>query len=288
MKFKIKVIAVLLFYLTAGELLAQPSVLSSQLERVSDHWRSEPITEDLYWHTYRGDDYFESNQSINVLELMVDHAAVSLRLAWSDSALIKTSRFAEEYGAVAAVNGSFFNTLRGGSVVFLKVNGEILTRGAAPRRRYAENGGLAIDDIGQPQILARPRQGWAQSAVSTILGAGPLLLLDSQAQHLNNDSFNRNRHPRTAVGITADHRLLLVTVDGRAREARGMSTPELRSLMRTLGAVSALNLDGGGSTTMWISNRGENGIVNYPSDSLPFNRHGEREVANALLLVPEN
>jgi hypothetical protein len=54
MQFKIKVIAVLLFYLTAGELLAQPRVLSSQLERVSDHWRSEPITEDLYWHTYRG------------------------------------------------------------------------------------------------------------------------------------------------------------------------------------------------------------------------------------------
>ena len=58
MQFKIKVIAVLLFYLTAGELLAQPSaqprVLSSQLERVSDHWRSELITEDLYWHTYRG------------------------------------------------------------------------------------------------------------------------------------------------------------------------------------------------------------------------------------------
>ena len=65
-----------------------------------------------------------------------------------------------------------------------------------------------------------------------------------------------------------------------------MSTPELRELMEDFGAVSALNLDGGGSTAMWIDGFGENGIVNYPSDNRKFDHAGERGVANALILIP--
>jgi exopolysaccharide biosynthesis protein len=66
-----------------------------------------------------------------------------------------------------------------------------------------------------------------------------------------------------------------------------MSTSELREFMESVGAVSALNLDGGGSVTMWIAGFGENGIVNLPSDNRQFDRYGERGVANVLLLVPE-
>lgn len=92
------------------------------------------------------------------------------------------------------------------------------------------------------------------------------------------ESFRNSRHPRTAVGITSDGRkVLFVTVDGRQPgHSVGMTLRELASLMLKLGAYEALNLDGGGSTTMVVSDS----VVNRPSDAT-----GERPVANALLVV---
>jgi exopolysaccharide biosynthesis protein len=68
----------------------------------------------------------------------------------------------------------------------------------------------------------------------------------------------------------------MVTVDGRQTFSVGMSLPEFADLLLKLGACQAINLDGGGSTTMVL----EGQIVNYPSDQT-----GERSVGNCLLLV---
>lgn len=85
------------------------------------------------------------------------------------------------------------------------------------------------------------------------------------------------RHPRTAVGFNADTtRFYMVTVDGRQESSVGMTLTELAEVMKAMGVWTALNLDGGGSTTMVVDGR----VVNSPSD-----RTGERTVANALLLV---
>jgi exopolysaccharide biosynthesis protein len=79
------------------------------------------------------------------------------------------------------------------------------------------------------------------------------------------------------VGWRADGTLLLVAVDGRQPGySVGMSLPEMRALFRELGAVEALNLDGGGSTALVVRGR----AVNRPSDA-----GGERPVANALVLL---
>ncbi len=96
--------------------------------------------------------------------------------------------------------------------------------------------------------------------------------------------FGPVRHPRTAVGITRSAmRLYLVTVDGRQPGySEGMTLLELAELMFDLGSRDALNLDGGGSTAMAVS-QGPNRtrILNRPSDSA-----GERAVSNALAVVP--
>jgi exopolysaccharide biosynthesis protein len=70
---------------------------------------------------------------------------------------------------------------------------------------------------------------------------------------------------------------LFITIDGRAEKAEGMSFVEMQDFLLDLGCMDAINLDGGGSTTMWTKNKG---IVNNPSD-----KNGEREVANAILLL---
>ena len=91
-------------------------------------------------------------------------------------------------------------------------------------------------------------------------------------------SFATSRHPRTAVGFTQDStKLFLMTVDGRQPGySMGMTLRELAEFLIGLGAYQAINLDGGGSTTMVVRNR----IVNRPSDS-----GGERSVANALMVI---
>ncbi len=91
-------------------------------------------------------------------------------------------------------------------------------------------------------------------------------------------SFSKTHHPRSALGITADGKLMLVTVDGRQPGlSGGIGLPDLAALMARLGALHAINLDGGGSTT--LSCRG--GVINSPSGGV------QRSVADALLVFAD-
>lgn len=86
------------------------------------------------------------------------------------------------------------------------------------------------------------------------------------------------RHPRTAIGVRSDGRILLLVVDGRRpTHSLGMTIVELAMAMRALGAVEAMNLDGGGSSAMVVGGR----LVTLPSEET-----GERPVADAILVVP--
>lgn len=110
----------------------------------------------------------------------------------------------------------------------------------------------------------------------------PVLVQDGEALPLNNgDNLVAGRHPRTAVGFN-DEYVFIVTVDGRQNGwSNGMTLRELARFMVELGAEEALNLDGGGSTTMVLRPPGEERpvVVNRPSDG------HERAVANALFVV---
>ena len=86
------------------------------------------------------------------------------------------------------------------------------------------------------------------------------------------------RQPRTMAGIDKRGRLLLVTVDGRQKGgSEGFTLQEAAAFMKSLGAVQALNLDGGGSTAMAVNGS----VVNQPSDST-----GERAVGDTIQVLP--
>ena len=90
-------------------------------------------------------------------------------------------------------------------------------------------------------------------------------------------SFVEMRHPRTAVAKLRDGKFLLMTVDGRQPGVSvGMSLQELAEYLLSIGATDAMNLDGGGSTTMFLDGK----IVNTPSD-----REGERKVSDAIVVT---
>ena len=99
--------------------------------------------------------------------------------------------------------------------------------------------------------------GFDWSQVDQAVGAGPWLVksgaeaIDTEDEGMDVAYFSK-RHPRTAVGVTADNKLLIVTVDGRQPISQGVTLVELAALMKQLGAVNAINLDGGGSTTLSV------------------------------------
>lgn len=121
---------------------------------------------------------------------------------------------------------------------------------------------------------------------TSVVNGGPLLVknnqffIDAEREGFkwSHDFFYRfgiNRNPRTLAGIKPDGTILLIAVDGRNPQISvGLSFQESAVLMKALGAKDALNLDGGGSTTMVINGN----IVNHPSDSA-----GERPVGDAIL-----
>ena len=121
---------------------------------------------------------------------------------------------------------------------------------------------------------------WLQEGVVHAIGGGPRLLRNGEIDVTGQEErfqadITQGRAPRTALGVTASGELLLVTVNGRQSNISiGMTLEELAELMRQLGAVDAMNLDGGGSSTMVV--RGI--VLNAPSDGTP------RPVSNALLV----
>jgi hypothetical protein len=118
------------------------------------------------------------------------------------------------------------------------------------------------------------------AGVLDVIGGNPMLVEDGQivAPDASCTEYLCRRHPRSAVGVTATNKVLMVVVDGRKSTSVGMRLDELARYMKSLGAVSAMNFDGGGSATMWIKGMG---VVNAPTDS-----SGERSVTNALVVLP--
>jgi len=129
-----------------------------------------------------------------------------------------------------------------------------------------------------------PRLTPDRGRLRTVIGGWPRLIVHGRSVAAQADSvegtfprFSSTRHPRTAVGFSADSsKLFLVAVDGRRESDSGMTLVELAQLMLDLGVYEGMNFDGGGSTTMVVDGQ----VVNSPSD-----KTGERAVGSGLLVV---
>jgi exopolysaccharide biosynthesis protein len=268
---------------TAPPVVQGPETVAEQLAKAD--WETKVLSEAIVWKYNHFDDLFKSNQSITILDIDLDAEGLKVAIPHVASGFIKTSEAGVNARATAAINGSFFDTSKGGSTVFLKKNGVVINATKSGFNAYREDAGFAIGPDGKISVIKKPAQGWESlTSVTTLLASGPLLVLGDKPVDQVQAVFNTNRHPRTAVGITADNHLIAVVVDGRFTEAHGMTTKELAAVMHALGCVAAMNLDGGGSSTAWIKNRG---VVNYPCDNNKFDHAGERGVATALAFVEE-
>ena len=187
---------------------------------------------------------------------------------------LTVSDFARGRGAVVAINGDYFDTslnpfglAMGGGVVWWQA-------AAGVRRQEVLGVGPGRARVFPRAAPLREPKRWMTGAVAgwplVVENCAPVTALPGSAY------FTLAPHPRTAVGLSRDRStLLLVVADGRREDVPGLTLPELAALMVEAGACTALNLDGGGSSAIWLRDR----IVNRPSDGF------ERKVANHLGVV---
>jgi hypothetical protein len=147
----------------------------------------------------------------------------------------------------------------------------LLARGSAIETLLAE---AALGTLVTVQLTLAPK--WP---VADAIGGGPVLVRDGKPVYQALEAFTTShlmrRHPRTAIGQRADGTILLVEVDGRSpRYSVGMTTFEMALTMLRLGAVRAMQLDGGGSSTLAF----DGVVLNRPSDGR------ERPISTALML----
>ncbi|MBI5700294.1 phosphodiester glycosidase family protein [Candidatus Saganbacteria bacterium] len=201
--------------------------------------------------------------------------------------------YTPDYGELTKTNASGIDLVvedgkikstRSGNT-WIPENGFVLSAGAL----YAENlaGTVQIGDQTKIVINVIPYSTSIHGELLHLVGGGPRLLKSgriyiSKYEEKFRRDISRGRAARTAIGITDKGHLMFVTVDGRARGKKkkngsrslGMSLTELAYFMQSLGVQDALNLDGGGSTTMSIYGN----VMNHPVDG------AQRSVSNAILI----
>ena len=224
---------------------------------------------------------YKGNQYINLVEIS-PKAKMHYGVSASDR-MKQTSLIAQENQAAAAINGSFYNMKKGNSVCYYRVGREVIDTTSTSEFRLRVTGAVHTHKRKlrimpwSPRIEARYRQNRG-----TLLASGPLLMDDGELSSWEacDSAFIHTKHPRSAIFRTKDNRVVFITVDGRSRgNAIGVTIPELAHLVAVLGGYDALNLDGGGSTTLWTEAQG---VLNCPSDNRKFNHEGERNVANII------
>lgn len=188
--------------------------------------------------------------------------------------------YTKEWGATAPVNP------KSGMQIAVQDNKVVAVSNAASPAPLAipENGFVIVGPVSKLEKFADSKNinldvstipGWDD--VNHIIGGGPYLVRDNQVyvdvseQKLGSIG---GRNPRSAIGYTADNHLIIVAVDGRESSSVGMTLTELANFMKSIGCFNAMNLDGGGSTVLYVNGK----VVNNPQVK------GGIALSNAIIL----
>lgn len=249
---------------------------TSQAVLTDDGWSADGTTISVKKVSTGTDD---ATVTYYVADLVLSDATV-LRSAFAGDSfgtniVDETSAIAEQNGAIFAINGDYYG---------FRDTGMVIRNGVVYRDAGAREG-LAFYRDGRVELYdetATDAATLVDAGVWNTLSFGPALVADGEVQsgiddvevdtNFGNHSIQGDQ-PRTAIGVIDDNHLVLVVVDGRETGySVGADMTELATLMKSLGAVTAYNLDGGGSSTMFFN--GE--VVNQPSNG------GERGTSDIL------
>lgn len=191
-----------------------------------------------------------------------------------------TSQIAENYNAVAAING--------GAFVDQSSTSQWTGNGGIPSGIVMSGGKVIHNDLGEgdkTELLAIDKQGvmivgkysiddLKERNIQEALSFGPTLVVNGKMTPMSGDG-GWGIAPRTAIGQRQDGAIILLVIDGRGVGSLGATLKETQEIMYQLGAVNAINLDGGKSTTLYYDEE----VRNTPSNSM-----GERAIPTAIIV----
>ncbi|MBL8682225.1 MAG: phosphodiester glycosidase family protein [Myxococcales bacterium] len=192
------------------------------------------------------------------------------------------SRFAAASRALVAVNGDYFDRTNLRPTGPSRASGLLWTTAAWTHHdslvAIERDGRVSFRDVAAPGTSALSALfNGPDLARSDVISGRERVLVDGRTRLSPWVEHDGRRHPRTGVGLSQDRRTLwLVVIDGRSRQSAGATVEELAEALRSLGASDGVKLDGGGSSALFVRNRG---VINRPSDGR------ERPVANHLAVV---
>ena len=265
---------------TSSETTVSVQVQDEQDDRVAQDEQDDLDEQDdqessseiiLTENTYRDEniaititEYREYDTSIYVADIILSSPEY-LQTAFAQNAYgrnvtAKTSEIAESVGAILAINGDYYGAQEDGYVL----------RGGVLYRSSASSGqtDLVIYDDGSFEIINEEEvtaEELLASGAQQILSFGPALITEGTVAVSEGDEVGKAKtsNPRTAIGIIDNLHYVFVVSDGRTDESAGLSLSQLAEFMKELGVVTAYNLDGGGSSTMYFN--GE--VINNPTSS---------------------
>lgn len=190
---------------------------------------------------------------------------------------------------VIVAGGKVIQVIDGKGNANIPSNGYVISVSGIKRETILKNAQVGDHPKIQFLSIAGPA-GWKDASedpspldnAEDIVGGVPQLVRNGKVSvtwelEKTSRSFVDTRHPRTAIAKLKDGKFLMIAVDGRSESSGGIGLFDLAAYLIELGAVDAMNLDGGGSTTMYLDGK----VVNHPSD-----KEGERAVSDALVVTP--
>ena len=200
-----------------------------------------------------------------------------------------TSKTARREGALAAINGTFYDVPTGRTNCYYRIGKQVVDT-TAMEEFFRVTGALRIK---HKSVKIIPWNKHIEKSFKkrkgTVMASGPLLVNDGQVVKFMtflDPGFYDKRHPRSAIGINDRKTIFLLTGDGRLPDhSIGLTVQETAFLMKQIGCRYALNLDGGGSTTLWSHKGAGNGVLNSPSSNKKFDHAGERPNASILMIL---
>ena len=179
---------------------------------------------------------------------------------YGNNVTAKTSVTAANNSAILAINGDFYGA---------NTTGYVIRNGVVYRntvREDASNGDLAIYKDGSFGIVYEndvSAEDLVKNGVVNLLAFGPTLVNNGKITVSSNSEVGQSMasNPRTAIGIIDKNHYVIVVSDGRTSESQGLSLYQLAQVMKSYGVKTAYNLDGGGSSTLYLNGK----VINKPT-----------------------
>jgi exopolysaccharide biosynthesis protein len=237
------------------------------------NWTTHTVKPGLIYKTGTFTLYGETQRRVYILDVTLN-ASNTLGIGFSTTD-VNTVTMCNNYNATAGVNAGYFPY--GGSAdkdPYIRINSATVQDGHTNVSQLYTNSALLINnnvatvrkftESGKNLNLVAAAIPVAQA--QNIIVCGPMLITSGVIETLDmNTGHNSSQTGRTGLGVTADGKRVFMVVVDTGGGVTGVSTLQLAKILQALGAVNAMNLDGGGSSTMFVKNQGDNGRVNFPT-----------------------